>query len=331
MNTEERNYTVLYILGRGRSGSTVVDAVLGNLISTFGTGELVEGLHRRYPEDVCSCGAVLPECPVWGVVVREIESELGIPREEWAQKLANQMHLKSFLKTLTSGRSSSWASSLKRINDILYAGVSKASDCEHIVDSGKEMTRAFFILKHFPQAKGLHLVRNPHGFISSYYQRILRGGDFRLLRFQLGAVIRDYPFMKYPSLAIIALSWLIGNLYAEFLKLLYKERILFLKYDDFCVDPVRQTGLIANHMGRSFDELEARMRAGDELITGHKAAGNEWTGEKSTFTFDPSVNRKHRLPWLAHWITSAICFPLILKYKFPFRWKNSEDDCDASR
>ena len=314
-------YSILYILGRGRSGSTVVDAVLGNLGATFGTGELVEGLHRRYPNGICSCGAALAECPVWGAVVREAEASLELPREEWARALATQMHLKSFPKTLIYGRASKWSMNLRSINDALYAAVSKATGCQHVVDSSKEMTRAYFILKHFPEAKGLHLVRNPHGFISSYYQRILKGGDFRLVRFQLGGAIRRYPLMKFPGLAILALSWLIGNLYAEFLKMLFRERVLFLRYDDFCIDSVGQIALIAKHMGQSFDELESKMSSGEELITGHKAAGNEWTSQKATFAFDASVNRKHRLPWLAYWITSVICFPLILKYKFPFKWE----------
>ena len=321
VNMKDRQYSVLYILGRGRSGSTVIDAVLGNLGSTFGTGELVEGLHRRYPDGICSCGSVLAECPVWGAVVREAESTLGMPRDEWIRTLATQMHLKSFPKTLISGHSSKWSKNLKSMNDALYSAVSTATGCQHVVDSGKEMTRAYFILKHFPQAKGLHLVRNPHGFISSYYQRILKGGDFRLVRFQLGGAIRRYPLVKYPGLAILALSWLIGNLYAEFLKMLFGDRVLFLRYDDFCVDPLGQTALIAKHMEQSFDALEGKMSSGEELITGHKAAGNEWTSKKATFTFDSSVNRKHQLPWLVHWITSVICFPLILKYKFPFKWE----------
>ena len=320
-NMSGNRYSILYILGRGRSGSTVIDAVLGNLGSTFGTGELVEGLHRRYPDGICSCGAVLAECPIWGTVVREAEASLELPHEEWARVLATQMHLKSFPKTLISGRSSKWSSNLWSINDALYTAVSKATGCQYVVDSSKEMTRAYFILKHFSEAKGLHLVRNPHGFISSYYQRILKGGDFKLVRFQLGGAIRRYPVIKYPGLAILALSWLIGNLYAEFLKILFRERVLFIRYDDFCIDPVGQTALIAKHMGHPFDELEAKMSSGEDLITGHKAAGNEWTSKKATFTFDASVNRKYRLPWLVHWITSAICFPLILKYKFSFKWE----------
>ena len=314
------SYSILYILGRGRSGSTVVDAVLGNLDSTFGAGELVEGLYRRCPDGICSCGAVLSDCPVWGVVVRHTEASLGILREQWAGSLASQMHLKSFLKTFFLSGSNKWAKDLIHINETLYNEVSRVTDSQHIVDSSKEMTRAYFILKHFPNAKGVHLVRNPHGFISSYYQRILRGGDFRLVRFQLGGAIRRYPWAKYPGLAVLALSWLIGNLYAEFLQFLFPERVLFLRYDDFCVDPIGQTALIANHMRQSFDGLEAKMRSGEDLITGHKAAGNEWTSKQATFTFDAAVNRKNRLPWLAHWMTSVICFPLILKYKFPFKW-----------
>jgi hypothetical protein len=57
---------VLYVAGTGRSGSTLVAAMLGQLRGAFAAGEVryvwQRGLAERRP---CGCGAPVPDCPVW--------------------------------------------------------------------------------------------------------------------------------------------------------------------------------------------------------------------------------------------------------------------------
>ena len=57
---------VLYIAGSGRSGSTILDRILGQLDGFFSVGELCNlwdrGLlaHRK-----CGCGVPVDQCPTW--------------------------------------------------------------------------------------------------------------------------------------------------------------------------------------------------------------------------------------------------------------------------
>jgi hypothetical protein len=57
---------VLYVAGTGRSGSTLVAAMLGQLRGAFAAGEVrylwQRGLSERRP---CGCGTPVPDCPVW--------------------------------------------------------------------------------------------------------------------------------------------------------------------------------------------------------------------------------------------------------------------------
>lgn len=67
--------SLLYICGSGRSGSTLLDMLLGGHSAISALGE-VSQLHfyaRRSTEhDFCTCGRLVPECPFWLMVEQEL-------------------------------------------------------------------------------------------------------------------------------------------------------------------------------------------------------------------------------------------------------------------
>ncbi len=69
---------VLYIAGKGRSGSTLLASLLGQLPGFFNAGEVIHlwdwGLVRNYK---CGCGLSLQECPTWHAVLDEADRLLG--------------------------------------------------------------------------------------------------------------------------------------------------------------------------------------------------------------------------------------------------------------
>ena len=61
-----RGSTVLYIGGLGRSGSTLVERLAGQLPGACAVGELVHLWERGITEDErCGCGAPFHQCPFW--------------------------------------------------------------------------------------------------------------------------------------------------------------------------------------------------------------------------------------------------------------------------
>src|SRR3989442_14068903 len=69
---------VLYIGGWGRSGSTLLDRMLGQVPGFFSLGEVREiwqsGLTENRP---CGCGAPFPDCVLWTAVRQEAYGGLG--------------------------------------------------------------------------------------------------------------------------------------------------------------------------------------------------------------------------------------------------------------
>ena len=64
---------VLYLLGKGRSGSTLLSMALGELDGVFAAGELRFFWRRGLVEDRrCACGERITDCAVWGAVAERL-------------------------------------------------------------------------------------------------------------------------------------------------------------------------------------------------------------------------------------------------------------------
>jgi hypothetical protein len=60
---------VVYIAGHGRSGSTLLDLLLGRLDGWFSMGEFRLMWHALRDDWRCGCSATVADCPVWSEVV----------------------------------------------------------------------------------------------------------------------------------------------------------------------------------------------------------------------------------------------------------------------
>src|SRR5690606_5281222 len=63
-----RRPMVVFVAGVSRSGSTMLDLILGNRPDSFSCGEVYARYRPFRPhhlEPVCACGAPVETCPVW--------------------------------------------------------------------------------------------------------------------------------------------------------------------------------------------------------------------------------------------------------------------------
>ena len=73
--------TVIYIAGSGRSGSTLLERVLGGMPGAVNVGELIDLFRRTAPRgERCGCGLAFADCPFWtGVGKRAFDGWEGQP------------------------------------------------------------------------------------------------------------------------------------------------------------------------------------------------------------------------------------------------------------
>ena len=94
---------VVYIVGWGRSGSTLLTAILGELDGAFAAGELRMlwgrgAIGRR----LCGCGRVIPECPIWSQVLERLDDAPAPPRR-WPTIQARRLRSRHFVPELADG------------------------------------------------------------------------------------------------------------------------------------------------------------------------------------------------------------------------------------
>ena len=109
----ESKLKILYILGSGRSGSTLLAALLGEMDGFFDAGELRAFWTLCLPgRRLCGCGLPVRQCNVWSEVLARMPSKSKSTLDEahvrqWQMSAIRLRHTHRLLRT-TSHSSSAW-------------------------------------------------------------------------------------------------------------------------------------------------------------------------------------------------------------------------------
>jgi hypothetical protein len=297
----------IYVMGRGHSGSTILDLLLGNAKEIQSVGELISGVDRY--DSLCACGQSFKDCEFWKRVRREFEQRTKISWDIAARSLKRQAHVRSLLRTLLSRSGSAWISELRIINTEIAHAIRSSSGRSAVMDSSKEFTRALFLCRHVPEAKIIHLVRHPKSLLASHYWRISRGDGFRFLRHTYKSKLMAPLF-----LTVSAGAWVLGNLLGELVRLIAPSRVLLVHYEDLCVEPSQELLAIAKFLDADLSEAIRKIEAREPLAIGHSLAGNR-IRRKAEVRFDPGRGERP-LQWWYALLAKAVCWPLMLRYGY---------------
>ncbi len=168
---------VLYIAGEGRSGSTIIGAILGEIKNFLFTGELMSIWKHFFIEDkTCTCGSLPSECSVWNQIVRHsfahVDKEYAITienyRKYWVKNRNALYDLLPGLKTRFSERKDDYL----KILEHLYRSIREFNNTEFIIDDSKRPAYG----KLLEQIDSidlyiLHLVRDPRAVAFSWQRR----------------------------------------------------------------------------------------------------------------------------------------------------------------
>ena len=202
---------VVLIVGRGRSGSTILDNVLGGIEGFVSVGEL-HNLWRRaiLKGRLCGCGVPLVECPVWSRIIETAHRDpvlgrLGIEDVmSWQSQVVRQRHLRRLLR-LEPGRETGWEplDRYVRLLGRVYRAIAETSGARVVVDSSKRPEHAA-VVRLVPgiELHVLHLVRDPRAVAFSR-RRIKAGPD---------GVMRQFGVLKGTR------GWIARNLEASLLR-----------------------------------------------------------------------------------------------------------------
>lgn len=227
MSTEKPK--LLYIAGWSRSGSTILDQILGQLPGFFTVGELAN-VWDRGPDLLCGCGHRMKDCETWN---RIFTQAFGKPpgafdfSNSWNHRLwAMRFRYLSLLTNPTARQL--FRKSLEprlELTKKLYRAVGCVTGAKVIVDSSKRPNQAYLLeLSGVGLPYIVHLVRDPRGCAYSYQ------------------IPKPHPDPQIRRMSTIhpgmnSLQWLGFNAALRKLWGHSRGRYLFLRYEDFMAAP----------------------------------------------------------------------------------------------
>ncbi|MEO8477660.1 MAG: sulfotransferase [Actinomycetota bacterium] len=171
---------MLYIGGLGRSGSTLVDRILGQAPGTCSVGEFVflwdRGLMR---DERCGCGEAFRRCGFWEEVGRRAVGGWDALDAAATLRLQRSVDRNRYLPLmLAPWLAPAYARRLRAYADLLgrvYEAVAHTAGASMIVDSSKQVSTAA-VLRHVPgiDVRLLQLVRDPRAVAFSWGKTVAR-------------------------------------------------------------------------------------------------------------------------------------------------------------
>ena len=268
---EGRSLTdVAYIGGAGRSGSTILALVLGQLpgfVAAGGVSNLWErGLQQNY---LCGCGAHFHDCPFWHQVGREAFGGWDrLDPDEIVRLKSSVMryrhlswHIAPRLRPGFSKRLEEYSGYMGR----LYDGIRRVSGRPAVVDSSHEVLPAL-LLRRLPNVRGhiLHLVRDSRGVTFSLSKLVLRA-----------EATASPTYMSRYSATRASVEWVVANIPFHLIPGRSLPR-LRVRYESVLASPRTEVARIAEFFGSPVQPGDELIPAGDamDISNNHMVSGN---------------------------------------------------------
>jgi len=302
---------VLYVAGFGRSGSTLLGNVLGQVDGFVPVGE-VRGIweHGLIENKVCGCGELFEYCAFWQPVLDEAfggmdqvdPREMIRLRESWARTKHIPLMLVPPGRRLIERRLAEYLDGLKR----LYRAVLTTTGGRVIVDTSKFPSYGYALgMVPSVDLHVVHLVRNPRAVAYSWQQKRLQPDP------------ENPEYMDRYSPMGSSLRWMARNLGTEAFWRRSPKRYLLLRYEDFVAEPQRAVRRILGLVHEETASLPHVSEHEVELGVNHNIWGNPSRFRTGKVEVRPDREWASRIkPNDAKAITS-LTFPLLVRYGYP--------------
>jgi hypothetical protein len=302
---------ILYIAGTGRSGSTIINQILGEVDGWFATGELWFVWHNV----VCGCGARVDECEFWGAITERARATpgsidpLALERRELGEGPGQLLAVARDRRRRAAGRPPLLA--YPELLADLYREIQAASGADVIVDASKRIMLP--LLANLTDAKlyVLHLVRDPRAHAYAWSKRTLKAPH-------LG---RTFPQWS-PGRS--SFGWLRRNTAIEaLLRRRLGSRYLRLRYEDFAARPLATIRSICALVGDRGADLPFVDERTVRLGPSHTVAGNATRFLEGPVQVVEDEEWRAAQPRRQALVATLIGAPLMPRYGYPLLKRES--------
>ena len=303
---------VLFLGGLGRSGTTILERVLGELPGAVSAGELVHLWQRGVLDDErCGCGEAFSRCPFW--------TEVGARAYGgWDRAAAQRMielhdrvdrtrHVPRVALPRLLGRRRAALEEYQRTFAALHHAIAAVSGCPVVIDSSKHPSLAY-CLAGAPgvDLRVLHVVRDSRGVAYSWTKEVRRpesaGSEDLMTRYS--------PWTS-------SMLWNGHNVALSVLRRLGTTGRL-LRYEDFVADPRGTVAGVADFAGLPSDAASLDFFDGRSVVlaASHTVAGNPVRFRTGPMELRRDDDWREQLPAPRRRLVSLLTLPLLTRYGY---------------
>jgi hypothetical protein len=281
------NKSIIFIVGAGHSGSTLLAKALNAHSKIFALSEIdnfYNDIHINNDAH-CGCNVLLRECPFWEDINQKLKEVLNfgikdhpnlfrMSKTEGRDRIFNRITFRmSRIAAYVFGLHSKHIQTRMYNIKVLFDLIIDKTKTPYLVDSSKSAKRAY-LLKHYFKNYGydvkvIHLVRDGravlYSYLKGYYKVKLKNpktGEYEMKTF--------YSDRKHKPKDVIS-AWKKNNFIAELLhKRLSRDSYILLRYEDYANSPETVLRQLISLLGLEYEDAMIDLNRYDN----HMVAGN---------------------------------------------------------
>jgi hypothetical protein len=301
---------VLYVVGLGRSGSTILSNSLGQIGGYFSAGELnFIWRHNVLENRLCGCGRPFRECPVWTRVMDEAFGGTdGVDPREMMRLQASGTRTRHIPLMLAPRGERILKERLEKLlinYRRLYEAIGSVTGSRVIVDSSKEPAHGYAMsLVPDLDLYVLHLIRDPRAAAYSWLKKKPQPDS------------EEIEHMVRFSPALSSALWDAWNASAEALWRRTPEKYLRLRYEDFVTDPRASLERILDLLDERGVEPPLASDREIKLGVSHTVSGNPNRFETGAVQLRPDREWISKMNPRDRILVTALTLPLLRRYGY---------------
>lgn len=302
---------VLYIAGAGRSGSTLLEMILGNEPHCFSVGE-VRFFWEYWQEEGrrCGCGELLRACDFWTAVVKRLQAQNVdlATLSQMAQMYDRTRYFPWYILPVRHGRSQPPPLFLEGTR-LLYEAVWQESGQKIIIDSSKVPSH-LFILSQLAQIDvyALHLVRDGRAVAYSWNKRQKQ---------ELGVTRQNGYMARHSSLRALV-TWLVENIFTNSNHNKVKAYTI-MRYEDLAQDFATVLPEAWQQLGISDWEVDVTREDTITVQPTHSVGGNPLRFKERTLRISLDEAWRREMSTRQQLILGLIAWPVMRQFGYAIR------------
>ncbi|MEH6704808.1 MAG: sulfotransferase [Galbibacter orientalis] len=277
---------LVYLLGAGRSGTTIMATILGGHPEIETVGELHQFLDHIVEGKNCSCEESLKTCSFWKAVLNNLKlsKDTFSNQQQISNALEQHRNIPSLLFRSKPNKE------YLEIHEAIFEAIKNNTKKTTLLDSSKYISR-YLLLKRSAKisVKGIYVVRDVRGVINSFQKKVQTSRS-------------PFSTILYYSLVNLIGQWVCWT----------DKNVMKVKYEDFIEHPEETLNQIYEHV-----EIENKESFFNNIYDiPHIIGGNRLKHQKRV-TLKKDEKWKEVIPRYKQIMYYLFTFPLMMfnKYK----------------